>query len=376
MRGYRNLSVVGAVVVAVGAAVVGSTAPATAASSWSMRPVLSGLNAPRGIAFDAAGGMYVAEAGKTGSGDVGVTRTGSVRKYVASGSGWTARWRTAFTSIYSGENGQVDALGPAGVSAVGTEVRMLMSANHDQVYRDAGVEVKQIGYLYRLSPGNGAASGVADVGDQTFAWTGSHRKLWSEFPDANPYGVLITRGANGRTRTFVADAGANTISEVMSDGSLQTISYIPNETAPGTRDSTPTCIAQGPDGMLYVGALDLEVNFAKKGHQSKVWKVNPNSRNWAHNATVWASGLTTVTSCTFDRSGNFWAAEMFFPNASGPPGDLAVVPFAHPTAIQHIGGGRIALPGGIAQSKDGAMYVTTGSAAPNGQGGVMKVSKG
>jgi hypothetical protein len=305
-----------------------------------------------------------------------VTRTGSVRKYVASGRGWTQQWRTAFTSVYSGEGGQVDAIGPAGISAVGNDVQLITSANHDQLYRDSGQEVRQMGYLYRLNAASGAAQGLADVGDQTYAWTGAHKKLFSDFPDGNPYGVLVMPGAGGSHRTFVADAAANTINEVLADGSMRVISYIPNETAPNTRDATPTCIALGPDGMLYVGALDLEANFAKKGHQSKVWKVNPNSSNWRQNATAWASGFTTITACTFDRAGNFWAAEMFYPNAAGPPGDLAAVPFRSPRSMTHIGGGKIALPGGIVQGRDGAMYATTGSAAGPGKGGVVKVARG
>lgn len=374
MRAHRTLGILGAAVLAAGTVVV-ITAPADAGTAWSVRPQLSGLNAPRGVAVDGAGNLYLAEAGKVGVGDFGVTRTGAVHKYVASGTGWRQQWRTTFNSIYAGEAGQVDALGPAGMSAVGDDVQMIMSVNHDQLYRDTSQEVRHLGHLYRLNPATGAARGVADVGDQMFAWTGAHRSLFGDFPDSNPYGVLVTAGSAGHHRMFVADAGANTISEVYADGSMRVLSYIPNETAPGTRDATPTCIALGPDGMLYVGALDLVVNFAMKGHQSHVWKVNPNSTNWRHNATVWASKLTTITACTFDRAGNFWATEMFYPNAAGPPGDLAVVPFRSPTSITHLGGGKIVLPGGIVQGRDGAMYVTTGSAAGPGQGGLVKVAR-
>jgi hypothetical protein len=59
-------------------------------------------------------------------------------------------------------------------------------------------------------------------------------------------------------------------------------------------------------------------------------------------AHVWASGLTTIYGCTFDREGNFWATEMFQPNKAGPPGDLVRIPFEGPAAVQHIGGGSVA----------------------------------
>jgi glucose/arabinose dehydrogenase len=255
---------------------------------------------------------------------------------------------------------------------------MIMSLNHDEGVALTGQDVPQIGNLYRLNGQNGTATAMSDFGDQSYAWTQDHKDLWEEFPDANPYGVLVTRDGSGRTRTFVADAGANTISEVLPGGTARVIAYIPNEGGEsgttGTRDSTPTCIAQGPDGMLYVGTLDLLTNFDDGPGHSQVWKVDPNSTDWQHNATIWARGLTTITGCTFDQAGNFWAAEMFQPNVAGPPGDLAVVSFSDPTSIEHVGGGSLLLPGGVAQGPDGAMYATTGSAAANGDGGVVRVA--
>ena len=89
---------------------------------------------------------------------------------------------------------------------------------------------------------------------------------------------------------------------------------------------------------------------------------------------VWASGLTTATACTFDRAGNFWATEMFQPNSAGPPGDVVVIPFQHPSQITHVGGGSLPLPGGIAQGPDGRMYVSINSASPvPGSGAVVRL---
>jgi hypothetical protein len=50
-------------------------------------------------------------------------------------------------------------------------------------------------------------------------------------------------------------------------------------------------------------------------------------------------------------------------------GDIARVPFSNPAMVEHIGGGQLPLPGGIAQGGDGAMYVTifsTGTSDPIG----------
>jgi hypothetical protein len=235
----------------------------------------------------------------------------------------------------------------------------------------------QLGHLFSINGGTGQATSVSDVGDQMYAWTGARVSLFPlDFPDSNPYGVLVTKDRHShKVRTFVADAGANTISEVMGDGSLRVVAYIPNETAPPFRDATPTCIAQGPDGMLYVATLHFVSNLFVNGPgQSDVWRVNPNA-NYPTAPTVWASGLTTPTACTFDSHGNFWAAEMFQPNTAGPPGDVVRIPFHHPTQLERIGGGMVPLPGGIAQGPDGAMYVTVNSSSPIvNSGAVVRIS--
>src|SRR5262249_18715681 len=148
----------------------------------------------------------------------------------------------------------------------------------------------------------------SDIGNQEYTWAGQHASLWEEFPDANPNAVLVVKG--GHHRTFVVDAGANTVGEVMPDGQIRVIAYIPNDPV---RDSTPTCITQGPDGALYVGTLDLVANLFVFGPgQSHVYRIDPNTHeDFLTAAHVWASGLTTVFGCAFDRNGNFWATEMF-----------------------------------------------------------------
>ena len=261
---------------------------------------------------------------------------------------------------------------------------MIMSASRKGVLAGGGPAVPQIGHLFSLDGSGGAATNRGDIGDQNYVWAANHASLWQEFPDANPYGVLATRDGGGHT--YVVDAGANTVSEVSRDGESRVIAYIPNET-PSTslpnRDSTPTCIAQGPDDALYVGTLDLLRNFATipSQGQSHVYRINPGAHeNYLTAAHLWAGGLTAVTACTFDSHGNFWATEMFKFNGIGPNlpfGDVARIPFAHPSTIEHIGGGGVLpFPGGIAQGSDGAMYVTVNSAGPNSaQGSVMRLAR-
>ncbi|HET7398441.1 MAG TPA: ScyD/ScyE family protein [Intrasporangium sp.] len=392
----------------------------SAGSSPTFRTVVSGLNAPRGIAFDARGAMYVAESGKylgpppsTGQSSpvFGLSKTGKVTKYQR-GTGKPV-WSTGFTSFFANGEGEAAVLGPEGISAMGNscstepaddddrspmirrgshdddgdgegregrcEIRMIMSESNLGLARPpVSLPPSQAGLLFRLDGRTGAAKPVTNVGNQQFRWTADHKSLFpDDFPDSNPYGVLLIRDRRkDRLRTFVADAGANTISEVMPSGRSRVIAYIPNDPV---RDSTPTCVAEGPDGMLYVGTLDLVFNLFVPGgpNRSSVWRVDPNANfGSGPKPTVWATGLTTITACTFDRSGNFWATEMFQPNgAAQPPGDIVRIPFRTPTNHTRIGGGKLPVPGGIAQGRDGAMYVTVGSAdtTPNA-GAVVRVS--
>jgi hypothetical protein len=389
-RGLLASAGVAAVTVAVS---IGGSGAAVPATTWTFKPVVSHLNEPRGLAFDGRGNLYVAQAGRPGPKTLGTTRTGAVSKYRWAHGTFSSAWSHAFTSLYvpaEGGGPGHEVLGPAAVSATGfgctrhsegrvsrsdhrrgCQVRAIISESRRGIKAATGLDVPQLGHLYRLNARTGAAKSISDIGDRNYAFTGRHVSLFpSDFPDSNPYAVLSIRGRE-RTRTFVADAGANTISEVLKNGRSRIISYIPNETSGAKRDATPTCIAQGPDGALYVGALDLLSNFMVGPGQSNVWRVNPNSRHWRHNAKLWATGYTTIDGCAFDRSGRFWASELFYPNKSGPPGDVAVATFRHPGSITHVGGGSLPLPGGIAQGRDGAMYVSTGAADTNTRSGAV-----
>ena len=368
-----------------------ASSAASASPGASITPWITGLNTPRGVAVDAQGNLYVSESGVAGSGPAGLTHTGKVSKYAPGST--TATWSTSFDSFFATEiPGQpADVLGPEGISALGNgctatksddnngcRIRMIMSESHDGIFHASmgALNATQAGRLYGLNGMTGAATKLSDFGDQQYDWTGDHKSLFpSDFPDSNPYGVLIFRDSKThKVRTFVADAGANTISEIMAKGHDRIVSYIPNETVAPFRDATPTCIAQGPDGMLYVATLDLLANFGSPtGGKSNVWRVNPNA-SYPTKPTLWASGLTTATACTFDRSGNFWATEMFQPNSAGPPGDVVRIPFKHPTDLDRFGGGMLPLPGGIVQGKDGAMYVSINSANPTpGSGAIVKL---
>jgi hypothetical protein len=326
--------------------------------------------------------------GPGGPSGEGVTDTGKVTKWTDVLTAPRMAWANSFKSLYDTDHGP-EVLGPGGVAATGSgcwknirgqrngcQAYVILNESRAGVQEAMGVDVPQIGHLYRFDA-DGVPRDGGNVGDQQYAWTDAHKDVFpSDFPDSNPYGVIVT----SEKRVFVADAGANTISEIGRDGATRVIAYIPNETAPPFRDATPTCIAEGPDGALYVGTLDFASNLVVNGPgQSQVYRIDPDTTEnlFAAGSHLWADGLTTVTACTFDRQGNFVATEMFQPVTGGPPGDDVRIPWTGPTshgAPQRIGGGQLPLPGGIAAGSDGSLFVSINStSAATGSGAVVRV---
>src|SRR6478609_1614356 len=153
------------------------TAPtAVAAPTATITPVVGGLAAPRGIAFDGKGAMYVSESGVAGAGSEGLTKTGKVDKFLPGAS--TPTWSTQFNSLYVTEDPTAppDVLGPEGISAIGNgctknsngnrsgcQVLMIKSESTPGVLDASGGAVNdpQAGHLYRLDAASGAPTDLA-----------------------------------------------------------------------------------------------------------------------------------------------------------------------------------------------------------------------
>ena len=148
-----------------------------------------------------------------------------------------------------------------------------------------------------------------------------------------------------------------------SDRSVSVVAYFPNTPL---SDAVPTCATEGPDGALYVGTLALADFFGRGPGTATVYRVDPNELNADSLSTVlsvakpWATGLSTITGCNFDRHGNLYVAEMF-------ANDVVKVPFAHPaTGRTVIGSGVLTLPNGVAVGRNGNVFVSNMSSNPQG----------
>jgi hypothetical protein len=358
---------IGACGLAVGLGFVAApvTASASNGSGPSMTVVASHLNNPRGLSASDDGKLYLAEAGRgstnhcltdpTGA-TTCVGQTGSID--LVGGHGVT-RLVTGLISI-AGQGG-VGAEGMVAVSASGGALYGQFGANTSGI-PPSGLPTYLLQAAHRDLGQFGRVRGAsfvdrAGVGDFDFIWANAHTNLNPQFPDSNPNGVLVTGG-----KRFVADAGANTLDEVTSDGHVHVLTYFGVPSGSPT-DAVPTCVAKGPDGALYVGEL-LGGSFAPGG--ARIWRVVVNNDGTV-TKSVWARGLTTVQGCGFDHSGNFYATE-FQVNGldESPTGSPlgALVKIAPDGSRTTLGTGSLFFPSGFAAGSDGSLFVSNCSIAP------------
>jgi hypothetical protein len=337
---------------------------ALAAQSWgaTVTTIASGLNNPRGLAFDADGDLFVAEAGAGGTECVPGPRgpecaglTGGVSRIDRSHV--VHKVLSGMISV-SGEGGR----GAEGVEGVavgeGAALYALLGLSSQQVppsgfSKEATEKAKaQLGHLFEFNR-SGQSKAIADVGGYSWKWTGEHKSLVPEqFPDANPYSV-ITRGGE----QWLVDAAANTLDEV-EHGVVKELAFIPNPEKNGKpiSDAVPTCLSRGPDGAIYIGQLTGAGNGPGA---AKIWRVPTGGK-----PEVWATGLTAVTGCGWDGDGDFYATEFSVNGWEGfEPftGALVRVPAHSSKPVTVVS--KLSLPNGFAARGD-ALYVSNWSVAP------------
>jgi hypothetical protein len=325
--------------------------------------VIGGLHSPRGLAFGPGGQLFVAQSGDD-------TVDGSIIE-ILNPMDTHPVVRTLVSGLpVVGEEGEFTSVD--GISILGNGrnfgLYAIMAGDPQQTGDPA------FGNLLRVSYRNQVQT-LVNVGSFDYEWTDEHRWLvpFGDFPDANPYGVLVVPG-----HTYVVDAGANTLDEVMPNGSIRILAFFPNGVL---ADATPTCACQGLDGFLYIGTLALEDSFFL-GPSAKVYRLDPSQANlpepWNTPMTEWATGLWPINGCTFGADGNFYASQLFTNpdviNGGDPDGDVVKIPFNSPGTHVFLTGGALSFTGGVAVSPEGTVYVADGTAfVPEGR--VVRLSQ-
>ncbi|HEY5358493.1 MAG TPA: ScyD/ScyE family protein [Streptosporangiaceae bacterium] len=339
--------------------VVVAPAAGAQARGSGFKVIASHLNNPRGLAWGPGGAIFLAEAGRGGKtclsgGPQGKTCIGLTGSFDVISKGGVHRVATGLISA-SGAGGvaaeglvSVSRAPHGGVFALFGENTHIVPPKGAIPQRLRQAALRQLGRLF-LGTRHGVVS-IARVGDHDWTWTSKRVHLApKDFPDANPDNVLRAGG-----RTYVVDAGANTLTQVLRHGRTQVRAFFPVAHYPP--DSVPTCAAQGPDGALYVAEL-LGGSYAP-GH-ARVWRIVPGQK-----PKVWATGLTTVQGCGFGSDGAFYATEFQTGGltSSNPAGDVVrIAPNGHRT---HLGVGKLFNPSGFLAGRNGSFYVSNCSIAP------------
>jgi hypothetical protein len=324
--------------------------------------VIGGLHSPRGLAFGPGGQLFVAQTGDD-------TVAGSIIE-ILNPMDTRPLVRNLVTGLPNvGAEGEF--LGVSGISVFGNGVNFglyaIMAVDPQQTGDPAFGNLLKVNYRHQVQT-------LINVGSFDYEWTADHTFLVpDQFPDANPYGVLVLPG-----HTYVVDAGANTLNEVMPDGSIRVLAFFPNTVF---ADGTPTCACQGPDGFVYIGTLALVDSFFL-GPSGKVYRLNPADANieepWNTPMTVWASELWPINGCTFGPDGNFYASQLFTNpdviNGGDPEGDVVKVLFNSPSTHTFLTGGALSFTGGVAVGPNNVVYVADGTAfVPEGR--VVRLSR-
>jgi sugar lactone lactonase YvrE len=365
----------------IAASVAVPVAAPVAAQGPTFTEVVGGLDSPRGVALGSDGTIYVAEAGKGGTApcvihpELGHICFGDTGRIAAVVDGVASDLVTGLPSAITDTG---ETIGPSGVTVDADGVVWFLvggpgagaAEGRDGVPDGAAAKM---GQLYRVGT-DGTAESVVDLAAYETANNPDAAQPGNEGPDSNANGLTASDGS-----VIVADAGGNDLLQVAADGTVTPLAVFPVSMQPVPvdpnaspdpnasvdpnaspamipMDPVPTSVVVGPDGAYYVGQL---TGFPFPPGGASVFRVVP-----GEDPTVYASGFTNVIGLAFGSDGSLYVLEIShdgLANAApgGPPmGGLWKVPAGGGTP-ELIASDGLVMPGGLAMSGDGTLYIST-----------------
>jgi hypothetical protein len=383
MRAMRASKLVVPVVLALAAALA---SPAWAAPA-KVDVVARGLDAPRHLAFGARGDLFVAEAGRGGSGPCFVAGEGPACMG-ASGAvteidrrGHQFRIASGLASFANRQDVPSpmppNPIGPHGITVLGADQVFVTNGGPTEPKTDAGVPISR----EELA----AQNPVADLFGRVL-WIKHHGRvrsiadIWAFERDVNPdadvgnpavdsnaVDVLFDRG-----RFVIADAGGNAIDRASFFGRVSNLTVFPNRLVPNPSggpdipmQAVPTSVVEGPDHQYYVSQL---TGFPFPPGGANVFRVDPRSGN----PTEFAGGFTNIMDLAFGSDGTLYVLEISHSGLlSGADGAIFAVSRDGTKRPIELPPGTLTAPGGITVGRDG-LYVSNQTFVP-GQGEVLRI---
>jgi hypothetical protein len=326
-------------------------------------PVMRNLANPRGLAWGPEGALYVAEAGRGGTGPCFIVLTSTVC-YGATG-GVSRLWHGQQERIVSDlpswvitSNKSGQAEGPNGISFNGLgNAYVSIGLEADPAKRNAAPELGGFGRVVHLLP-SALSRGRGEGHDGSTRWEFAADLGQYESDvnpdcgdkDSNPYGVLAVPGG-----VIVPDAGANALVRMDANGTLSTLAAFSNNTtvpgdgcpAAGTRDFVPTSVVVGPDGAYYIGHLN---GLAILPGSSNIWRLEPGGT-----PTPYCTGFTWIIGLAFDATGNVYVLQFSDGPVTTSGGSLLRVA---PDCSRTIVATGLKNPTGVAVDDEGSVYVS------------------
>jgi hypothetical protein len=378
--------------VAVVLVVMGRLAPGASAhhrSKLKVKVVATALDAPRHLAFGDRGDLFVAEAGRGGSGPCFTGGEGPACMGASGAITKVDRWghqRRIVTGLASFANtdpaSTPNPIGPHGITVLGANHVFFtnggptepLDANGVRIPRETLAAQNPAADLFGRLLGVGRHGHVFRIAD-IWAFERDNNPdavVGNPHIDSNPVDVLF----DGR-RFVVADAGGNAVdvvrpfSGIVSNLAVFANRLVPNPDPTGDpipMQAVPTSVVLGPDHKYYVSQL---TGFPFPVGGANVYRVDP--RTGA--TSVVAGGFTNIMDLAFGRDGTLYVLEISHDGLLSGTANGAIFAIRHGQTRQlELPAGTLTAPGGITV-RGRALYVSNQTFIP-GQGQVLRISRG
>jgi hypothetical protein len=361
MQARLQIKLMGTAALMLLATAVGGVAPANAVGPTVFA---TGLNNPRGLAFDENGNLYVAEGGTGGT----TSTVGQCTQAAGAGpytGGFTARIskisrKGTRTTIASGlPSSQTNpAIGSlvSGVADVGLVDEHQLVALISGAGCSHGLKGTSNSLVHVHK--NGSTTMIADLS----AFIAAHPVANPDTGDFEPDGTWYSFVSVDDV-IYAVNPNGQELDRISEDGHVSRVVDF-SVTYPGTTDwRGPTAIARR-GRFLYVGTL---TTFPSKVGAAQVFKVDPRNGTFS----VYASDLTTVLGLAFGEDGALYVLEMSVKDGGPAPGTGEVVRIKGNQRTTIAGG--LNFPTGMALGPGGVYVSVNGFGGAPGAGGIVKI---